>query len=49
MKPLKKLANAKEVSQVLLVILDGVGSTPKGAEYGNAIAAANMPNLKAYG
>jgi 2,3-bisphosphoglycerate-independent phosphoglycerate mutase len=46
MESLKKKQNAKDVSQLLLVILDGVGITDKGKEYGNAIAGANMPVLK---
>jgi 2,3-bisphosphoglycerate-independent phosphoglycerate mutase len=31
--------------QVLLVILDGVGYTPKGAEFGNAVSGARLPVL----
>ncbi len=32
-------------NKILLVILDGVGYTPKGKEFGNAISAANLPIL----
>ena len=43
---LTKKANSTPVDRVLLVILDGVGYTPKDKNFGNAVEAANMPSLK---
>jgi 2,3-bisphosphoglycerate-independent phosphoglycerate mutase len=43
---LNKKQNSTPVNQVLLVILDGVGYTPRNKDQGNAIDAANMPTLK---
>ncbi len=38
--------NVSSVQHVLLVILDGVGFSTKSAEFGNAVAGANIPFLK---
>ncbi|MCB1156162.1 MAG: 2,3-bisphosphoglycerate-independent phosphoglycerate mutase [Leptospiraceae bacterium] len=43
---LQKKSNVDTAKQVLLVILDGVGYTEKGVEFGNAVAKADMPVLK---
>jgi 2,3-bisphosphoglycerate-independent phosphoglycerate mutase len=46
MLKLVKKQNLKSVTdKVLLVILDGVGYTEKGADAGNAIAGAKLPAL----
>ena len=46
MLKLIKKQNVKSITdKVLLVILDGVGYTEKGADAGNAIAGAKLPTL----
>lgn len=43
---LQKKQSSKTSDNVLLLILDGVGYTERGADKGNAIASANLPTLK---
>lgn len=42
---LNKNSNNESVEKVLLVILDGVGHSERGAEYGNAVKGANLAVL----
>jgi 2,3-bisphosphoglycerate-independent phosphoglycerate mutase len=44
MKLNQKNASSK-ADQILLIILDGVGYSDKGANLGNAVSGANLPNL----
>ncbi|MBE7410892.1 MAG: 2,3-bisphosphoglycerate-independent phosphoglycerate mutase [Leptospiraceae bacterium] len=45
MKLKKKFDFEKPIQKVLLIILDGVGYSPKGKEFGNAVAGAKLPTL----